>query len=181
MKEEKIENMADDILTSTIWEFSIADRPAVYYKYDKNGAWYLFHSITHFRQFLPEGASERTQRNSDDALLDSIETIAKQVVEEFEADLEESISETGAVVEETEPAEITAEVAEEVPEPQDYEFKAAFDAVEKIIEDAFAGKKKTAKKFKQIKKQFGWFTDYSDAPCEENTGNGIVAGIVYSE
>jgi hypothetical protein len=79
----------------------------------------------------------------------------------------------------SEPAEITAEVAEEVPEPQDYEVKAAFDAVEKIIEDAFAGKKKTAKKFKQIKKQFGWFTDYSDAPCEENAGNGIDAGIEY--
>ena len=91
------------------------------------------------------------------------------------------IGDTGATVLATEDPVIEVKILEEVAQPQDVEFAAAFDAVDEIIHDAVMAlpNKNNVKMLEWIRKRFGWFTDFSDAPCANYAGEGAGAGVDY--
>jgi len=62
------------------------------------------------------------------------QSLAEEAGSEFVNDLD--IEDTGATVLATDDPVIEVEILEEVAQPQDVEFAAAFDAVEEIIHDA---------------------------------------------
>jgi len=164
------ETMVDQIVTTKKWSFSVAAN-----RNSEHGTWYTFHSITYFRQFLSDDGRRRREADSD-ALFQSL---AEEAASEFVADLD--IGDTATVLETEDPV-IEVEILEEVAQPQDVEFAAAFDAVEEIINDAvmaLPNKKNNVKMLEWIRKRFGWFTDFSDAPCANYAGEGAGAGVDY--
>lgn len=140
------------------------------------GVWYSFTSTTYFRQFLDENQGRKRRSTDSDDLFQSL---AEGFAQEFVENLD--VGDTGATVLETEDPVIEVEVLEEVAQPQDVEFAAAFDAVETIIRDAIAAlpKKNNVKMLQKSRERFGWFTDFSDAPCARYAGEGAGAGVDY--
>jgi hypothetical protein len=161
---------ADQVITSQIWSFSVADRPS------DHATWYTFHSVNYYRQFFSDNRRRRDAEADANLLFQSL---AEQSAAEFVANLD--IGDTGATVLQTDEPEITVEVVEEVAEPHDVEFSAAFVAAEAVITDAIAAlpKRNNVKMFNLIKRRLSWFTDFSDAPCANYAGQGVGAGIDY--
>jgi len=165
------DTMIDQTLTSKKWSFSVDER-----RHSDHGIWYTFHSVTYFRQLLSDDSRRRRDVKTD-ALFQSF---AEELAAEFVRDLD--IGDVGATVLQTEDPVIELEILEEVVQPQDVEFAAAFDAVEEIIHDAVMAlpKWKNVKGLQWSRKRFGWFTEFSDAPCINYAGEGAGAGIDYN-
>ena len=63
--------------------------------------------------------------------------------------------------------------------PPAVQFAAAFTAVETMISDSIPKlpKRGNLTKLGMIKKRFGWFAEFSDAPCATFAGEGIGSGV----
>ena len=165
-----------NIVTSSKWRFLIGEDRSP--DLTASCIWYIFESISYFRTFLPNNIVDTSVRNEavdDSAAL--FQAIALESAEAFVNDLD--IGDSGATVNQTDAPEITVEIVKEVATPQDVEFAAAFTAVENVITESITKLRGNLKKLGMIKKRFGWFTDFSDAPCAKYAGEGVGSGVDY--
>ena len=170
--------VSNQYASSAKWGFHIAENRSP----DLNAdcLWYKFESVSYYRQFFPDMITDtRVRRNAEDESADLFQALALEAAANFVNDL--NIGDSGAVVVQTDAPEIAVEIVEEVATPQDVEFAAVFTAAEAIIVDSLAKlpKRGNVTKMEMIKKRFGWFTEYSDAPCADYAGNGVGSGVDY--
>jgi len=165
----------EQISSSQIWGFSIAED-----RQSDSGTWYTFSSTTYFRHFLSDSdePEARKRREADSESL--FEALARDAAGQFVNDLDTAAE--GATVLETEEPEIETEVLEEVPQPQDIEFAAAFEdffTIARAAMDALP-RKPSVPRLAKTKRRFEWMTKFSDAPCAEYAGEGVGSGVDYA-
>ncbi|CBY07479.1 unnamed protein product [Oikopleura dioica] len=123
----------NQIVSSSKWGFFIAEDRSP--DLTASCIWYKFESRTYFRTFLPNNIVDtRVRRDAEDDSAALFQAITQESAEAFVNDLD--IGDSGATVVQTDAPEITVEIVEEVATPQDFEFAAAFSAVENIITES---------------------------------------------
>jgi len=174
----------DNISSSSIWSFHVATN-----RHSDYGTWYTFVSTTYFRHFLPgseellslAGQEEAlpTRRRRDAGSESLFESIAREAAGQFVNDLDTAAE--GATVLETEDPQIETEILEEVPQPQDIEFAAAFDEFFTLVRAAMDALpwQPAVPMLAKTKDRFNWMTKFSDAPCAEYAGTGVGYGDDY--
>ena len=170
--------VSNQYVSSAKWGFHIAENRSPDLSADC--IWYKFESVSYYRQFFPDMITDtRVRRDAEDESAALFQALALEAAENFVDNLD--IGDSGAVVAQTDAPQIAVEIVEEVATPQDVEFAAAFTAAETIIVDSLAKfpKRGNATKMEMIKKRFGWFTEYSDAPCANYAGTGVGSGVDY--
>ena len=171
---KRVPDSGEQISSTQIWSFSIAED-----RQSDSGTWYTFSSTTYFRRFLSDSdePEERKRRDADSESL--FEALAQAAAGQFINDLDTAAE--GATVLETEEPEIETEVLEEVPQPQDIEFAAAFKDFFKIARAAMDAlpRQPLVPMLAKTKQRFEWMTEFSDAPCAEYAGEGVGSGVDY--
>jgi len=158
----------DRISSTSIWSFEVAAGRTSSY-----GTWYTFHSVTYYREFLPNGTRRRRQADDDEIF----RTLAEESAADFVENLD--IGDTAEVLETEDPV-IETEILEVVPAPAE-EFRAAFDEFETVMRAAFDALpwQPPVPMLALTKTRFEWFPDFADSPCNTPAGQGPGAGDDY--